>query len=93
MMLLKTYIYLMLQGAIRVYTLMLFAYIIFGYFPGNHRKKWFAFLAELCQPPLRWAQTLTKGKMTLGMLDFSPLLVFIGLEILSRLLYYLFAVV
>lgn len=93
MILLKTYIYLVLESTIRLYTLVLFAYIIFGYFQPSRNAKWYIFLTELAEPPLIWARRITKGKMTIGILDLSPLLVFIGLEILSRILYYLFKVI
>jgi len=93
MMVLKTYIYLVLNGAIRLYLLMLFVYILAGYFVTNRKAGWFAFLSELCEPPMAWIRKVTKGTLVIGMFDLSPLVLFFGLEILRWLLYYLFMLV
>lgn len=93
MMLVKTYIYLLLQSAISLYLLTLFVYIIAGYFINNRHAKWYLFLAELCEPPMQWVRRVTRGKLTIGMFDLSPIAIFFGLELLRRLLYYLFKLV
>lgn len=93
MMLIKTYVYLLLQGAIRLYSFALIIYAISSFFVQNRHAKWYVFFAELCEPPIRWVRNLSKGKLVIGMIDLSILVIFFGLEILRRLLYYLFVVI
>lgn len=92
MMVLKTYFYLLLQSTIRIYIFMLLIYIVAGYFISNRQAKWYIFLAELCEPPMQWLRRITRGKLTIGMFDLTPIILFFGLEILRRILYYLFMV-
>ncbi len=69
--------------ATQLLTVALFARVIFSWFPGFSRGRLYAFLYSSTEPVLRVARKITPN---LGMIDISPIIAFIGLDLLRYLL-------
>ena len=61
----------------------LFARVIFSWFPRFSSGRLYAFLHSSTEPVLRVARKITPR---LGMIDISPIIAFIGLDLLRSLL-------
>lgn len=61
----------------------LFARVIFSWFPSLSRGKLYVFLISATEPVLRVARRVTPK---LGMIDISPIIAFIGLDLLRYFL-------
>lgn len=64
------------------------ARIILSWFQGMHPSRLYLFLVDTTQPIMRLAQKVTPR---VGMLDFSPIVALVGLELLRNLILALMA--
>lgn len=69
--------------ATQLMILALFARVIFSWFPGLSRGRLYVFLLSATEPVLRVARRVTPR---LGMIDISPIIAFIGLDLLRYFL-------
>ncbi|CAM2067633.1 YggT family protein [Sulfidibacter corallicola] len=74
----------MLWVALQGYSWLLFGYILAGWFVRNRYAGWYVFLQEMCEPPLSFVRRITQNRLVVGGLDLSPILLFFGIQLLSR---------
>lgn len=84
-----SYILFFLQVALEVYTWMFFAYIILSWFPISHTTPFLGFimrfLVALCEPVYSLVLRILPP-LRIGIMDFSPLYIFLLLELLQIIL-------
>lgn len=90
MVMLKDWVYYILYYSVYGYQLLLIAYIILGWIVPDRHASWYVFLSELAEPPLRFVRKITQGRLVVGMLDLSPILLFFGLYLIQALLVMIF---
>ena len=90
MLVLKDFVYQMLDIAIWGYTWIVLIYCVAGFFVSNRNAGWFVFLYELAEPSLRFVRRLTGNRLVVERFDLSPLVLFFALKLLQYLLAYLF---
>ena len=90
MLILKEFIYLILHYALLLYQGILFVYLLAGWFINNRYAGWYVFMGELVEPPLAWVRKLTRNKLVIENIDLSPILLFLGLSVVERMLFYVF---
>lgn len=81
---------LMLYYAVSIYQVILFIYILLGWFVPDRRASYYVFLAELCEPALRLFRRITQNRLVIGQIDLSPILLFFALQLTQSLIYVLF---
>lgn len=90
MMELLRWVGLMLYYAVSIYQVILFVYILLGWFVPDRRASYYVFLAELCEPSLRFFRRITQNRLVIGQIDLSPILLFFALGLSQNLIYILF---
>lgn len=74
----------LLIAAVRLYMLVIVARAVFSWLPARHRRnEAYRFLLQITEPVLR---PVRRALPTAGGIDFSPLLVLVGLQVLIGLL-------
>jgi YggT family protein len=81
------YVYQFLSTALQVYSLGLIVYIFMSWFPGSRDTSFGNFLARICEPYL---EPFRKFIPTIGMIDFSPVVAILVLQLAGRGLHALF---
>lgn len=79
----KNFIGHMVITALTAYSWIMIVYLIATWFVQNRYAGWFVFLSRLVEPPLAWVRRVTKNRLTIGMLDLSPLILFFGIHLLT----------
>ncbi|CAM2007808.1 YggT family protein [Acanthopleuribacter pedis] len=85
MLVFKVFIGNMVVAALQAYSWILIAYLIATWFVQNRYAGWFVFLSRLVDPPLAWLRRVTKNKLTIGMLDLTPLVLFFAIHLLTSM--------
>lgn len=82
----KDFIFEALIIAIEAYRWLLLIYIVVGYFITNRYASWYVFIQELCEPPINMVRRLSRNRLVIDRMDFSPIIVFFGLMLVQALL-------
>ncbi|GIO26077.1 YggT family protein [Ornithinibacillus bavariensis] len=82
------YVYNFLATALQVYSIGLIIYIFMSWFPGARDTSFGNFLAKICEPYL---EPFRRFIPTIGMIDFSPVVAILVLQLAGRGLVALFS--
>lgn len=85
----NAYLYTLLTYLFNIYSLMILVYCVAGFLLGNTYARWYVFLSELVEPPLRWIRTVSRGRTVFGNIDISPMILIVLLQVAINLLGYL----
>ncbi len=77
----------LIQTFFQIYLLMILVTIVASWFPNLYQYRWMRMIADLTRPYLNFFRRIIPP---IGMLDLSPLLALICLEVLERILVGLF---
>ncbi len=84
--LIKAYIFNILDWSLGLYSFLLVIYCIAGWFVTNRYVGWYSFLHELFEPTLSWMRKVTGGKLVIERFDLTVLILFLGIEAAQRIL-------
>lgn len=79
---LKNFIGHMVVATLTGYSWLMMIYLISTWFVQNRYAGWFVFMHRLVDPPLSWLRRVTNNRLTVGMLDLTPLILFFAIQLL-----------
>lgn len=74
------FLFKVLASAVSIYELLCLIYLVMGWFPGSRQSRFGSIMTQICEPFLSFFR---RFGFRVGMLDFSPLLAFAALALLS----------
>lgn len=86
MLVLKSFLFGMVMWSIEIYTWIAIVYFLASWFIRDRYVGWYVFLGELVEPVLYQIRRLTGNRLVFSGVDLSPLVLFIGLHLLKRLI-------